>query len=164
MTESWINWAGDQRCAPSQIARPTSEDELAQTVAQAAARGLPVRAAGSGHSFTDIACTDGLLVDTSGMQRVIAADAESGLVTVQAGITLRALGRENARHGLALENQGDIDAQALAGALATATHGTGARFGNLSTRVVGMRLVTASGDVVDLTHESDPEGLRAARV
>jgi FAD-linked oxidoreductase len=164
MTEVWTNWAGDQRCAPSQIARPTSEDELAQAVAQATARGLSVRAAGSGHSFSDIACTDGLLVDTSGMQRVIDADAESGLVTVQAGITLHALGPQNARHGLALENQGDIDLQTLGGALATATHGTGARFGNLSTRVVGMRMVTASGDIVDLTNESDPEGLLAARV
>jgi L-gulono-1,4-lactone dehydrogenase len=164
MTETWKNWAGDQRCAPVQIVRPTSEDELAQAVAQAAAQGLSVRAVGSGHSFTDIACTDGLLVDTSGMQRVIEADAESGLVTVQAGITLRAIGPQNARHGLALENQGDIDAQALAGALATATHGTGARFGNLSTRVRGMRLVTASGDVVEVTDESDPEALLAARV
>jgi FAD-linked oxidoreductase len=164
MTRRWKNWTGDQRCAPSRIARPSSEDELAQAVAQATAGGLPVRAAGSGHSFSDIACTDGLLVDTSGMQRVIDADAESGLVTVQAGITLHALGRHNARHRLALENQGDIDAQAVAGALATATHGTGARFGNLSTRVVGMRLVTASGNVVDVTPESDPEALRAARV
>ena len=164
MTESWKNWAGDQRCAPSEIACPTSEDELAQTVAQAAARGLPVRAAGSGHSFTDIACTDGLLIDTSGMQRVIDADAESGLLTVQAGIKLHALGPLNAGRGLALENQGDIDRQALAGALATATHGTGARFGNLSTRVLGMRLVTASGAVLDVTHQSDPEGLLAARV
>jgi FAD-linked oxidoreductase len=163
-SETWKNWAGDQHCAPAQIVRPTSEDELAQVVAQAATRGLPVRAVGSGHSFTDIACTDGVLVDTSGMQRVIAADAESGLVTVQAGITLNALGLENARHGLALENQGDIDAQSLAGALATATHGTGARFGNLSTRVVAMRLVTASGDVVDVTDASDPEALRAVRV
>jgi FAD-linked oxidoreductase len=163
-SETWKNWAGDQHCAPTQIARPTSEDELAQVVAQAAARGLPVRAVGSGHSFTDIACTDGVLIDTSRMQRVIDADAESGLVTVQAGITLNAFGLENARHGLALENQGDIDAQSLAGALATATHGTGARFGNLSTRVVAMRLVTASGDVVDVTETSDPEALRAARV
>jgi L-gulonolactone oxidase len=164
MTESWKNWAGDQVCAPAQIARPTSEDELAQIVAQAATRGLPVRAAGSGHSFTDIACTDGLLVDTSGLQRVIDLDPESGRVTVEAGIKLDALGPLNARQGLALENQGDIDAQALAGALATATHGTGARFGNLSARAVGMRLVTASGDVVELTRESDPDGLLAARV
>ncbi len=164
MSETWSNWAGDQRCAPAQIARPSSEDELAQTVAGAAARGQGVRAAGSGHSFTDIACTDGLLIDTSGMQRLIAADAESGLVTVQAGIKLSALGPQNARHGLALENQGDIDAQSLAGALATATHGTGARFGNLSTRVAAMRLVTASGEVLELTRESDPEALLAARV
>jgi L-gulonolactone oxidase len=164
MPELWKNWAGDQRCAPAEIVRPTSEDELAQTVAGAAARGLRVRAVGSGHSFTDIACTDGLMVDTSGMQRVIDLDAETGLVTVQAGIKLHALGPQNARHGLALENQGDIDVQALAGALATATHGTGVRFGNLSTRVVGMRLVTASGEVVEVTRQSDPEGLLAARV
>jgi FAD/FMN-containing dehydrogenase len=55
MTETRKNWAGDQRCAPSQILRPTSEDELAQVVAQAAPRGSSVRAVGSGHSFTDIA-------------------------------------------------------------------------------------------------------------
>ncbi len=160
----WWNWAGDQRCAPAEIVRPTSEDELAQAVAGAATRGLRVRAVGSGHSFTDIACSDGMLVDTSGMQRVIDADPGSGLVTVQAGIKLHALGPANARHGLALENQGDIDTQALAGALATATHGTGVRFGNLSTRVVGLRLVTATGDVVELTRDADPEGLLAARV
>ena len=164
MSEIWKNWAGDQRCAPAEIARPTSEDELAQTISEASARGLPIRAAGSGHSFTDIACTDGLLIDTSGMQRLIDADRDSGILTVQAGITLHALGPQNARHGLGLENQGDIDAQSLAGALATATHGTGVRFGNLSTRVLGMRLVTASGEVLELTREKDPEALLAARV
>src|SRR3712207_9356140 len=79
-------------------------------------------------------------------------------------MTLHELGPLNAQHGLALENQGDIDAQAVAGALATATHGTGVRFGNLSTRVVGMRLVTASGSVVELTEASDPAALLAARV
>jgi L-gulono-1,4-lactone dehydrogenase len=164
MTETWTNWSRDQHCAPAQIARPTSEDELAQVVAQAAARGLRLRAAGAGHSFTDAACTDGLLVQTSGLQRVISADPESGLVTLEAGITLHQLGPLNAARRLALENQGDIDTQSVAGALATATHGTGARFGNLSTRVAGMRLVTASGEVVELTRESDPEGLLAARV
>ncbi len=160
----WTNWAGDQRCAPAEIVRPTGEDELAQLVADAASRGLRVRAVGSGHSFSDIACSDGMLVDTSGMQRVIAADPGSARVTVEAGIKLHALGPQNARHGLALENQGDIDMQALGGALATATHGTGIRFGNLSTRVVGVRLVTATGDVVEVTGDADPEGLLAARV
>ncbi len=164
MTRIWTNWTGDQRCAPLTIERPSSEDELAAIVAQAAQRGQHVRAAGSGHSFTDIACTDGVLVETSGMARVLEADWSSGRVTVQAGINLHALGPVLAERHLALENQGDIDTQTLGGALATATHGTGARLPNISARVVGMRLVTASGNALELTPESDPEGLLAARV
>jgi L-gulonolactone oxidase len=161
MAATWHNWTGDQRCAPVRVGRPTSEGELAQAVAEAARQGLKVRAAGSGHSFTDAACTDGVLVLTHGLRRLISADRESGLVTVEAGITLHELGPLLARHGLGLENQGDIDAQTVAGALATATHGTGARFGNLSTQAVGMRLVTGSGDVVEVTGGDD---LLAARV
>ena len=164
MTEIWANWAGDQRCAPASIERPASEDELATIVVQAAQRGQNVRAVGSGHSFTDIACTDGVLVDTAAMAQLLDADLTSLRVTVGAGITLHRLGPLLAERGLALENQGDIDVQALAGALATATHGTGSRFPNISARVVGMRLVNASGEVVELTSESDPEGLLAARV
>jgi L-gulonolactone oxidase len=164
MATTWSNWTGDQRCAPAQVARPTSEDELAEVVARAAERGVPVRAVGTGHSFSDAACTDGLLVRTDGLQRFVSADAASELVTVEAGMTLHQLGPLNAQRGLALTNQGDIDLQSVAGAVATATHGTGARFGNLSTQVVGMRLVTASGDVVEITRDSDPEALLAARV
>ena len=164
MTATWTNWAGDQRCAPAQIARPTSEDELCEVVARAAERGLKIRPVGSAHSFTDAAFTDGVLVRTDGLQRLVSADPSTGLVTVEAGMTLHQLGPVNARHGLALENQGDIDLQSVAGALATATHGTGARFGNLSTRIAGMRIVTATGEVVEVTRESDPEALLAARV
>jgi L-gulono-1,4-lactone dehydrogenase len=155
MPERWTNWAGEQVCAPERIARPASEEELVQVVASAER----VRVAGTGHSFTDIACTDGVLVDLSRMDRVLAQ--EGGLVTVQAGITLHQLGAELAARGLALENQGDIDRQTLAGALATATHGTGARFRNLSSRVEAVRLVTAAGEVVDLDEGDD---LLAARV
>lgn len=164
MTEIWANWAGDQRCAPRSIERPASEDELATIVAHASQRGEKVRAVGSGHSFTDIACTDGVLVDTTAMAQVLDADPTSRRVTVGAGMTLHRLGPALAAWGLALENQGDIDVQTLAGALATATHGTGSRLPNISARVIGTRLVTASGEVLELTSESDPEGLLAARV
>ena len=82
-------------------------------------------------------------------------------MTVEAGVTLHVLGEELAARGLALENQGDIDAQTLAGALSTGTHGTGARFGNLSSRVVGMRIVTGSGEPVEVR---DGDDLAAARV
>jgi L-gulonolactone oxidase len=85
-------------------------------------------------------------------------------VTVEAGITLHELGGRLAERGLAMENQGDIDRQQLAGALSTATHGTGERFANLSSQVAELRLATADGEVRELTEESDREALRAARV
>ena len=118
-----------------------------------------VKVAGAGHSFTDIACTDGLMVDMSAMRRVLAVDGNE--VTVEAGITLHDLGEELRRRGLAMENQGDVDPQTLAGAISTATHGTGGRFGNLSSQVVGVRLVDGAGEVREL-REGDE--LRAARV
>jgi FAD-linked oxidoreductase len=118
-----------------------------------------VKVAGAGHSFTDIACTDGVMLDLSAMNRVLAVDGE--LATVEAGVTIRELGPALAAHGLALENQGDVDPQTIAGAISTATHGTGGRFGNLSSRVASVRLVTAGGEVLDL---SEGDELLAARV
>jgi L-gulono-1,4-lactone dehydrogenase len=159
MSPPWQNWARQQRCAPAAIERPRDGDELAALVG--GSRG-PLKVAGSGHSFSDIACTDGLMLDLSRMDRVLSVDGE--IVTVEAGITLAGLGVELAERGLALENQGDIDRQALAGALATGTHGTGARFRNLSANVAALRLVLGSGEVVELSAGSDPDGWRAARV
>ncbi len=118
-----------------------------------------VKVAGAGHSFTDIACTDGVMVDPRRMNRLLAVDGDE--VTVEAGITIRELGPLLAERGLALENQGDVDPQTLAGAICTATHGTGARFGNVSAQVVRLRLVTGRGEVVEL-REGDE--LLAARV
>ncbi len=159
MSPLWQNWAGQQRCAPTAIERPRGEAELAELVGGSSG---PLKVAGSGHSFTDIACTDGLMLDLSRMDRVLSVDGE--LVTVEAGMTLAALGVALAERGLALENQGDIDRQSLAGALATATHGTGARFRNLSANVAALRQVDGSGEVVELSAESNPDGWRAARV
>jgi len=157
----WANWAGQQVCAPVAIERPRSEEEVAAAVRGAAERELGVRAVGAGHSFTDIACTDGVMVDLSAMDAVLDADASSGLVRVQAGVSIHALGQALEACGLALENQGDIDTQALAGALATATHGTGLAFGNLSSRVDSLRLVDGRGQVREV---DGGDRLRAARV
>jgi L-gulono-1,4-lactone dehydrogenase len=140
---------------PERIERPAGEDELAAVVAAA----RRVKVAGAGHSFTDIACTDGVMVDLARMNRVLAVDGLD--VTVEAGISIRELGPALAERGLALENQGDVDPQTVAGAISTATHGTGGRFGNLSSRVMGMRVVTASGAVVELREGDD---LLAGRV
>jgi len=164
MSPRWGNWAREQFCAPSAIVRPKSEAELVEVVARSAQRGERVRAVGTGHSFTDCACTDGVMIDMTGLQRVISADPASGLVTIEGGAKLHTLGPQLAERGLGLENQGDIDAQSITGATATATHGTGARFPNLSARIVSLRLVTAAGDVLTVSEGSEGDDYSAARV
>ncbi len=160
----WRNWAGDQRCAPAAVDEPASEAEIVECVGRARDTGRRVRVAGSGHSFTDIACTDGHMLRLGRMDRVLDSDPESGLVRVQPGITLAQLGEELASRGLAMENQGDIDAQALAGAVSTGTHGTGARYPNLSAQVISLRLVTGDGSVVELSEDGDRDAYLAGRV
>jgi L-gulonolactone oxidase len=152
---AWTNWARQQRCAPERIETPRSEEELLRAVTGARL----VKVAGSGHSFTDIACTDGVMIDMTSMRRVLSVDGNE--VTVEAGITLHDLGEELRSRGLAMENQGDVDPQTLAGAISTATHGTGAGYGNLSSQVTGVRLVDGTGEIREITGGDE---LRAARV
>ena len=141
----WRNWAGDQRCAPVAIERPAGTAEIAAVLERAAAAGERVRVAGSGHSFTDAACTDGRLLTLERMDRVVDVDRASGLVRVEGGITIHALSAALASHGLAFENLGDIDVQSISGAISTATHGTGARLRNISAQVESVELVLADG-------------------
>jgi L-gulono-1,4-lactone dehydrogenase len=164
LSTEWRNWAGDQRCSPAALARPSSRDELVEVVARTAAGGRSIRAVGSGHSFSDIALTDGLMLRVDRLDRLLAADPASGRVKVEAGIVLAELNRRLDRLGLAFENLGDIDRQALSGAMSTGTHGTGARFQSLSAQVEAIELVLADGRSLELTAASDPEALRAARV
>ena len=159
----WSTWAGNRSCSPAAFERPADRDGVSAAIARAAAAGRTVRAVGAGHSFSDIALTDGTMLHLGALDRVLDADRASGLVHVEAGITLHALNRRLLELGLAFPNLGDIDAQALAGALATATHGTGATLGNISTTVAAMEIAGPDGTVRTLT-ESDGDLLRAARV
>jgi L-gulono-1,4-lactone dehydrogenase len=160
----WRNWAGDQQCVPAAIERPRTLEELQQIVSSAAERGQKVHAAASGHSFTDTACTDGVMVRLEQMNRVLEVDADARLAKVEAGIVIRDLSEALYGQGLALENLGDIDVQTISGAISTATHGTGERYRNISSQVEALELVTADGSVVECSRESDPELWRAARV
>jgi len=157
----WSNWAGDQRCEPAAVERPSGVGEVAGAVERAVAAGRGVRVAGSGHSFTAAVLTDGALLSLDRMGALLDADPSSGLVRVEAGIRLHALSRALAEHGLAMPNLGDIDEQSVAGAISTATHGTGAQLPNVSAQVRALRLVTARGTVVDVDGGED---LLAARV
>jgi FAD-linked oxidoreductase len=160
----WCNWVGDQRCRPAAIERPGSIAEIAAAVERAGAHDQRVRVAGAGHSFSDIALTDGRLLKLDRMNRVLDVDRATGLVRVQGGITIHALSARLAAHGLALENLGDIDVQSVAGAISTATHGTGARLRNISSQVAALTLVLADGSTLECSEDGDPELLRVARV
>ena len=153
----WSNWSRGQSCAPAEHVRPATRAELSEAVA----RGRAVRVAGAGHSFSGVVPTDGTLLSLDRLDRVLDVDRDSGLVRAEAGIRLHRLVRELHAHGLALPNLGDIDAQSLAGALVTGTHGTGAKLGNLAASVEAMELVLADGS--ELTVDGGDE-LRAARV
>jgi L-gulonolactone oxidase len=107
--------------------------------------------------------TDGTLIDLAAISGVLDVDPPSGLVRVAAGTVLADLNDELHRHGLAMENLGDIDRQTIAGAISTGTHGTGARLRNISAQVVGVELVLGDGSVRKLG-EDEADLLRAARV
>ena len=161
---SWSNWAGDQRCMPRAQERPATIEQLRACMERAVEDSRRVRVVGSGHSFSDIACTDGMMVSLARMRRLLDVDRGSGLARVQAGITIRELNGALHEHGLALENVGDIDAQTLAGAISTATHGTGAGLRNLAAQAREMMLVLADGSTLVCSARADPELWRAARV
>ena len=160
----WSNWAGNQRMVPARTARPTSADEIAATVKQAAADGLRVKPIGAGHSFTAIGLTDGVQLDLSSYNGLVSADPKTGLVTAQAGLKLNRLNALLHEVGLGLTNMGDIDVQTVTGAVSTGTHGTGRDSAGFAAQVVGLELVLADGSLVQCSATERPELFAAARV
>ncbi|MEU2612940.1 D-arabinono-1,4-lactone oxidase [Micromonospora sp. NPDC007271] len=161
---AWSNWAGNQRSTAALVAHPRTVDEVVEAVRAAADAGRTIRAVGSGHSFTGAALTDGHRLDLSDLATDVTVDTARRLVTLPAGMTLHALNELLATHNLALPNLGDIDAQTVAGALSTGTHGTGARLGCLSTFVTALTLVTGTGEVLRCSADAHRDVFAAARV
>lgn len=163
-TRSWHNWSGSVQCKPRQIARPASIEALLQIINACSNDNRHVRVVGSGHSFTPLVQTDDVLLSLERLQGIEEIDAGRGIVTVLAGTPLKTLGEALYARGLAQENLGGIDAQTLAGAISTGTHGTGIRFGSLSTQVAGLTLVTAAGELLECSAEQHPDIFQAAQV
>jgi FAD/FMN-containing dehydrogenase len=159
----WRNWAGNVVATPARIERPGSIEAVQELVADATRAGQSVRVAGAGHSFTPICATDGMLLDLSDLSGVIEIDADEQTATILGGTRIHQIGAPLFEAGLAVANQGDIDVQAIAGAIGTGTHGTGRRFGSFSSTLIACQIVTATGELLTID-ESDMETLRAARV
>ncbi|NES26306.1 FAD-binding protein [Micromonospora terminaliae] len=161
---AWSNWAGNQRSTAALTVRPRTVEEVAEAVRHAADTGRTIRAVGSGHSFTGTAVADGHRLDLADLDTGVTIDTARRLVTVPAGTTLHTLNDLLARHGLAMPNLGDIDAQTVAGALSTGTHGTGGKLGCLSTFVTALTLVTGTGEVLRCSADEHRDVFAAARV
>ncbi|SCL54499.1 FAD/FMN-containing dehydrogenase [Micromonospora eburnea] len=162
MAKRFVNWSGSLSFTPAEHAEPDDEDEVRRLIRRARESGTTIRPVGSGHSSSPLVRTGGMLLSLDRMAGLIADDGDRA--TAWAGTKLAALGEGLHDAGLAMENLGDVDYQSIAGATATGTHGTGLGFGNLSTQVAGVRLVTGTGEVLDISAERNAELLPAARL
>jgi L-gulonolactone oxidase len=164
---TWRNWAREQVCRPRAIARPRTREGLVRAIVEANEAEQRIKVAGSGHSFTDAALTDGTLIRIEALDRILDFDRASGLVKVEAGAQLGELNRRLDELGVAFANLGDIDKQTLAGSISTATHGTGIDFQNVSAQIEALELIGADGTTTELSasgKRADADGIRAARV
>jgi FAD-linked oxidoreductase len=157
---SWQNWSGSVVASPAEARRPRTEAELCELVRSA----RKVRVVGAGHSFMPLCETDGLLLDLRDLEGEVVVALDRKTVTAPAGWSLRKLTDVLWGMGLSLPNQGDVNPQALAGAMATGTHGTGRDLGSLSTFAHGFRLVQADGSTVECSRSERPELFEAQRL
>lgn len=156
------NWAGNVEFLPESVARPHTEDEVLEVLRSATERGHHVRVMGAGHSFTPLIQTSGTLVSLDGLSGLVGVDGNEA--TLWGGTRLRQVAPLLTPWGLALPNMGDVDAQSVAGAVSTGTHGTGLDYTGYSGMVTRLRLALPDGSVVECSREERPELFEAARV
>ncbi|KAF7553052.1 hypothetical protein G7Z17_g3925 [Cylindrodendrum hubeiense] len=155
---SWSNCIGGETCHPTEILCPRSLNDLLSAVKTAQSNKSTMRAVGSGHSFSDVSPTDGILLDPHKMNQVLKIDTTvlkdpssvSGLVSVESGITIANLNSYLDSQDVALANMGAYDGQTLAGAISTGTHGTGVTFGPIASSVRALVLVSSDGTVYQI--------------
>ena len=146
------NWAGNIAYAAARVHEPRTIAELQSIVRHAG----KVRALGSRHSFNRIADTDGDLVAVRNLNRIVSFNEDSHTITAEGGITYGELCAALHKSGFAIHNLASLPHIGVVGATATATHGSGNRNGNLATAVAGLKIVTATGDIVELKR-GDPD-------
>ena len=163
MAKEVTNWSGSLCFTPKQLVHPKNEKEIAKAVAKAAKEGRNARVTGARHSSSPLIETEDTLISLDKLQGLVSHKREAGEATIYAGMKVHDAGQALYKVGLAMHNTGDVDVQNVSGAIGTGTHGTGKKLQNLSTMLIGARLITASGDIIDKHIEDDPEFIRALR-
>ncbi|KAJ2817458.1 D-arabinono-1,4-lactone oxidase [Coemansia erecta] len=157
------NWARTFASRPAFYLAPKTDQEIMRIVRIAGQYALTVKAVGSGHSPSDIACTDSIMLNMDGMNRVLGCDRQACTMTVEGGMRLHELHQVLKRHGMALSSVGSISDQSIAGAIATATHGTGAGFSDMSAAVARLVLIDGRGRRRTCDAATDSDLFDAAR-
>ncbi|TIX88168.1 MAG: FAD-binding protein, partial [Mesorhizobium sp.] len=121
----WRNWVSNQVCRVKHFEMPSSDHDVCSTIKAAASNDLRVRVVGTGHSYTPIVPTDGVLISAERLSGIENIDPTSGSVTLRGGTRICDVGPELRSAGWALPNQGDIDLQTISGSVSTGTHGSG---------------------------------------
>jgi len=147
------NWAKNHTYTAREVHYPETIEQLQALVAGNAR----VKALGTRHSFNDVADTQGDLISQERIAPVIELDTARSRVTVGGGVTYAAVSREVQVAGLALHNLASLPHISVAGAVATATHGSGDGNPCLAAAVSGVELVRADGEIVSFTRDRDPE-------
>lgn len=152
-SEALKNWAGNLTYGASELVEPVTVEEVRKALADPA----KIRVLGTRHCFNAIADTDATLLSTSGLNKVIAIDKHSHTVTVEGGMRYGDFCKDIHDAGFAIHNLASLPHISVAGAIATATHGSGMKNGNLATNVVALELVTPGGKVMNISRENDPD-------
>jgi L-gulono-1,4-lactone dehydrogenase len=162
---TWSNHSRDQSCRPRRIEHPATAEELVALVRDGERLRTSVRAVGAGHAWSDVALTDGLLLETDRLGGLLELDdgtlhatarEDPALVRVRAGTRVRTLNALLEERGLALRNMGGYDAQSIAGVVSTSTHGSGITFGPFPDAVRSLDLVVAGGERVRVEPAGGP--------
>lgn len=153
MNENLNNWARNYTYRASQIHEPETVEQIQELVL----RSNKIKALGTRHSFNDIADSPGELISLKHFDQILALDRERHTVTVEAGVRYGRLAQWLHNEGFALHNLASLPHISVAGACATATHGSGDQLGNLATAVAAMEVVTGNGEVVVLSRENHRE-------
>lgn len=147
------NWAGNLTYSTTNVYEPATMEEVQEALKQC----VKVRALGTRHCFNRIADSEENLISTQNLNKAIDINLEEQTVTIDAGIRYGEFCKQIHQAGFAIHNLASLPHISVAGACATATHGSGVTNGNLATAVIALELVKANGEVVTLMRDKDPD-------
>lgn len=162
--KTWKNWSEIILSHPKATYYPKHCDDIVNVIQRCHSHQQSLRVVGAGHSFTPLVATSEILMSLEHLSGIETIDHDNHIATVWAGTTLKDLGILLHEQGYAMENLGDINDQSIAGAISTGTHGTGINFGSLSTQVTQLTVITASGDIMEVSESTNSTYFRAMQL